>query len=78
MGKNYFQIAWGGVLSITGVLVMLQIPEKFNQMGDIAPNNIFAKLCFYALGLLLVFGGLKKIIHEINSKKNNSSNSDNT
>jgi uncharacterized membrane protein len=78
MDKNVYQIAWGIVLTITGVLVILQIPDKFAQMGDISPNNIFAKLCFYALGFLLVFGGLKKIMNEVKSNKNKPSISDNT
>jgi len=74
--KNIIQILWGIVLTVTGILVILQIPEKFNQMGDIAPNNIFAKLCFYGLGILLILGGLKKVIIELKSTKNKPSLTD--
>jgi len=76
--KNIIQIIWGIVLAITGVLVILQVPEKFNQMGDIAPNNIFAKLCFYGLGIMLLLGGLKKVIEEFRSSENKSSLTDKT
>ncbi|MBF0452091.1 MAG: hypothetical protein HQK75_15425 [Candidatus Magnetomorum sp.] len=74
--KNPIQLIWGIVLSITGVLVILQIPEKFNQMGDIGPNNIFAKICFYGLGVLLIAGGFRKVINEFKSNKNTPSISD--
>jgi SNF family Na+-dependent transporter len=73
--KNPIQIIWGIVLSITGILVVLQVPEKFNQMGDIASNNMFAKGCFYGLGIFLFIGGIKKLIDEF---KNKPASSDNT
>jgi len=73
--KNPTQIIWGIVLAITGVLVVLQVPEKFNQMGDIATNNIFARACFYGLGIFLFIGGVKKLILEF---KNKPSIEDNT
>jgi len=60
--NKVFQIIWGIVLAVTGVLVILQIPEKFNQMGNIGPNNFFARSCFYGLGIFLFLGGVKKVI----------------
>jgi len=62
--KKSIQIIWGIVLAITGILVVLQVPEKFNQMGDVATNNIFARACFYGLGIFLFIGGIKKLILE--------------
>jgi len=70
--KNFIQIIWGIVLSITGILVILQIPHKFNQMGDIGPNNMFARLCFYGLGIFLLLGGIKKMIHEFKKQSSPS------
>jgi len=66
--KNLFQIIWGAVLTITGILVVLQVPEKFNQMGDISSNNMFARACFYGLGIFLFIGGIKKIFFEFKKK----------
>jgi len=66
--KNFIQITWGIVLAITGILVIVQVPEKFNQMGDIASNNIFARACFYGLGIFLFIGGIKKLIHEFKNE----------
>jgi uncharacterized membrane protein HdeD (DUF308 family) len=66
--KNVIQITWGIVLVVTGILVILQVPEKFNQMGDIASNNMFARACFYGLGIFLLIGGIKKIITEFKNK----------
>jgi len=66
--KNSIQIIWGIILAITGILVVLQVPEKFNQMGDIATNNMFARACFYGLGIFLFIGGIKKLIHEFQNK----------
>jgi len=63
--KNPFQITWGIILAITGVLVVLQVPEKFNQMGDVATNNMFARACFYGLGIFLFIGGIKKLVLEL-------------
>jgi len=67
--KNPIQITWGIVLTITGILVVLQVPEKFNQMGNIATNNFFARACFYGLGIFLFIGGIKKLILEFKNKQ---------
>jgi uncharacterized membrane protein HdeD (DUF308 family) len=72
--KNPIQIIWGIVLSITGILVVLQVPEKFNQMGDVASNNMFARACFYGLGIFLFIGGIKKLIYEFKNKPDDSDN----
>jgi uncharacterized membrane protein HdeD (DUF308 family) len=72
--KNPTQIIWGIILTITGILVVLQVPEKFNQMGDIATNNMFARACFYGLGIFLFIGGIKKLINEFQNKPTLSDN----
>jgi len=68
------QTLWGGILVITGILVILQIPAKFESMGGPNADNIFAKFCFYLLAILLIGGGIKKIYHQFYGDKEKDEN----
>jgi len=55
------QIIWGIILIITGCYLFYAIPEKFQSLGNISPNSIIGKLCFYLIAVLLIGGGIKKL-----------------
>lgn len=63
--KNHFQLVWAGVLMSVGVAVLLEIPRKMTQLDQLyqSPAKIWAfKICFYLVGILLVGGGIRKVI----------------
>jgi hypothetical protein len=63
--KNHFQLIWAGVLVSAGIGVFLEIPQKMSQLVQLwqSPAKIWAaRICFYLLGILLIGGGIRKII----------------
>jgi len=59
------QLVWGLLLVLAGVGVFFRTPqvmpdiEKIEQFANVGG---FIRFCFYFIGLLLVGGGLKKIV----------------
>jgi uncharacterized membrane protein HdeD (DUF308 family) len=63
--KNHLQLIWAVVLMSVGVAVFLEIPRKMSQLVQLwqSPAKIWAfKICFYLVGILLVGGGIRKMI----------------
>jgi hypothetical protein len=63
--KHLFHIAWGCALAIIGVAVFFRIPEVMPQIEQIEYFSSvlgFVRFCFYLLGVLLIGGGVKKIV----------------
>jgi len=61
-----FQFVWGVVLFIAGIGVFVRIPQVMPQIRTIphfAGAIGFIYFCFYLLGILLVGGGLKKLVN---------------
>lgn len=64
MEKRKFQLIWGAALMMAGLGVFYRIPQVMPKVASIAffsgaPGIV--KFCFYVLGILLVYGGGKKI-----------------
>ena len=64
MEKRKIQLIWGAALVMAGLGVFYRIPQVMPKVMSIelfsgAPGIV--KFCFYVLGVLLIFGGGKKI-----------------
>jgi hypothetical protein len=64
--NSLVQLIWGATLVAVGIAVFFRIPQvmpQLAQMGQSATTTGFIRICFYIMGILLVGGGAKKIIH---------------
>ena len=62
--KMVIQLVWGICLVLAGIGVFFRIPEVMSKIENIeqfASSLFIIRLCFYALGILLIGGGSKKI-----------------
>jgi hypothetical protein len=60
------QLTWGILLVAAGVGVFFRIPQvmpRLEQIQHFAAAPTLVRLCFYLMGILLIGGGSKKIIH---------------
>jgi len=72
MDKNKIvvQMIWGVALALAGIGVFFRIPQvmpKIEKIEYFSSAMYFIRFCFYLLGVLLIWGGTKKIYE--NSKK---------
>jgi hypothetical protein len=72
VGKNKptLQVIYGIALTLAGIGVFYRIPQvmpKIEQMQQFSSVIGFIRFSFYLMGVLLIGGGLKKII--VNYKK---------
>ena len=64
MDKRKLQIAYGIIIIVVGISVLYRIPQVMLQVESIESfkeSLLFIKLCFYFLGVVLIFAGLKKL-----------------
>ncbi|MBF0232802.1 MAG: hypothetical protein HQK62_13330 [Desulfamplus sp.] len=64
MNKNKIQILWGTLLVMAGLGVFYRIPQvmpKIMSIEAFANAGGIIRFCFYVLGILLIYGGAKKI-----------------
>lgn len=64
MNKNKVQIVWGTALVMAGLGVFYRIPQVMPKIVSIeafAHAAGIIRFCFYVLGVLLIYGGAKKI-----------------
>jgi len=68
--KPTLQIIYGIALTLAGIGVFYRIPQvmpKVEQIKQFSSMVVFIRFSFYLMGVLLVGGGLKKVI--VNYKK---------
>jgi uncharacterized membrane protein HdeD (DUF308 family) len=73
--KNHLQLIWAVVLMSVGVAVFLEIPRKMSQLVQLwqSPAKIWAfKICFYLMGILLVGGGIRKMVQYFQTNSQHS------
>ncbi len=64
MDKRKIQIVWGALLVMAGIGVFYRIPQVMPKIASIESfSNAtgIVQFCFYTLGVLLIYGGAKKI-----------------
>ena len=62
--KPIIHIIWGALLFLVGVGVFFRIPQvmpKIETIKQFSSVLFFIRFCFYLLGGVLIWGGLKKI-----------------
>jgi hypothetical protein len=68
--KSVFQLIWGVALLAAGVGVFYRIPQVMPRIEDIAQFSVaafFIRLCFYVMGIILIGGGVRKILHHLST-----------
>ena len=73
--KNIIQIIWGILLAVVGASVIYNVPQKIIEIQNSKLSTfslLFLKFSFYFLGLLLLAGGIKKIIDNYRKVINNN------
>jgi len=64
LDKKNIQMIWGGLLVLAGLGVFYRIPQvmpRIAQMDAFANALPLIRFCFYFLGVLLVYGGGRKL-----------------
>lgn len=68
--RDFFQLGWGALLVMAGIGVFYRIPEVIVRVKTIPVFSggaiYFIYFCFYLLGVLLIFGGARKILIQLN------------
>lgn len=62
---NNVQIIWAAALILAGVAVFFRIPQVMPQLAGMWQSEITLwafRICFYLMGILLIGGGIKKIV----------------
>ena len=71
MDKKNIQLIWGGILVMAGLGVFYRIPQvmpRVAQMDAFANALPLIRFCFYFLGVLLVYGGGRKLYENYKKK----------
>jgi Na+/H+-dicarboxylate symporter len=66
MDKNKIvtKIVWGVILTLAGIGVFFRIPQvmpKIEKIEYFSSFMYYIRFCFYLLGILLIWGGVKRI-----------------
>ncbi len=71
--RDGFQLVWGALLLLAGIGVFYRTPEVIARVKTIPAFSggviYFVYFCFYLLGLLLIYGGARKILIQLNVLK---------
>jgi Na+/H+-dicarboxylate symporter len=74
MDKNKIvtKIVWGVILTLAGIGVFFRIPQvmpKIEKIKYFSSFMYYIRFCFYLLGVLLVWGGVKRIFENYRKLK---------
>jgi hypothetical protein len=64
--RSMLQLVWGIALVLAGVGVFVRIPQvmpKLEQIAWFQGSFWIIRFCFILLGILLIGGGMKKVLH---------------
>lgn len=63
--RSRLQLIWGVILALTGIGLIFRIPQVMPRIGEIESFTgalPFITFCFYFMAVILIGGGVKKII----------------
>ena len=73
--KQNVQMIWAAALILAGVAVFFRIPQVMPQLAQMWQSEITLwafRICFYLMGILLIGGGIKKIVQFFHREANGS------
>ena len=78
MAQNNVKIQafWGAALVLMGLAVFYRIPQvmpRIVQIEQFAQMKGFIYFCFYLIGVVLIYGGVKKLYRYYRHVSNNKS-----
>jgi hypothetical protein len=71
-GSHPGQLIWGLTLVFAGFGVFYRIPQvmpKIEQIQQFSSATGVIRFCFYVIGIILIGGGLKKIVNHFKAGK---------
>ncbi|MDO9263455.1 MAG: hypothetical protein Q7U02_05780 [Desulfosalsimonadaceae bacterium] len=71
--QNAVQLIWGIALVLMGIGVVFRVPvvmERMATTGGLTSGLYFLRFCFYLIAIILMGGGVKKIIRYRSSATN--------
>lgn len=74
-GRNTIQMVWGVALILAGCGVFYRIPQVLPKLAHIqtfASAMGFIQFCFYLMGIILIGGGVQKIVRYIKDARSES------
>ena len=74
---NNIQLIWGVALTVVGIGVFLRIPQvmpQLEKMEQFSGAIWFIRFCFYLMGVILIGGGIKKVLNHFRHAENLSDN----
>lgn len=63
--KSTFQAVWGGLLTAAGISVFFrtqQVMPKLAEIESLANKTGVIRFCVYFMGLMLIVGGVRKLV----------------
>lgn len=69
-GRSIVQLIWGVALLLAGVGVFIRVPQvmpRIAQLQVFASATGIVRFCFYLIGVILIGGGLQKIVRYFRS-----------
>jgi len=73
--KSNIQLIWGIALVLVGIGVFVRVPQVMPELAKIqqfAGATGFIRICFYLMGIILIGGGVKKLIRYIQLRQESS------
>jgi uncharacterized membrane protein HdeD (DUF308 family) len=71
--KSSMQLYWGIALVLAGVAVLLRNMEIMPKLSEFQSYSKSLVVIFYCIGIVLIFGGIKKIIHHFKPPRSEAS-----
>ena len=73
--KNGLQRIWGFALILMGIAVIFRIPEILERLKEnpiFTSGKTYVQFCFYFISLVLIVGGIKKLVSSKSSSNENN------
>ncbi|MFO7929829.1 MAG: hypothetical protein R6U97_00335 [Desulfosalsimonas sp.] len=71
-GQELLQLIWGSALALMGLAFFFRIPgimQQVKQMDYLFSVQVFLRVCFYLMAVILVSGGGKKIYNFLQARE---------
>lgn len=76
--SSNIQLIWGAALTLMGVAVFFRVPQVVSKLEDMGQSGFtitFFRICMYIIGIILVGGGVRKLIQHFKPEENTTGDS---